>query len=487
VEALAEALADERTAAAAQRALVTIAEATRDEVTADLAVETLAGALADKRTAAGAQRALVIIGGASKNAAAAELAAERLTDHLEGTLADPDLAPFALETLGDLEAERSVDVLEGALADPALADSAELSLRRLKRSQKEAVATRAGQALEAIDTGGPELLPRQPPPPRKQSRSAEVDKSHFLVVAERLTGGRVIPFLGAGANLVDRGEQAWEPGRPFLPSEAELARFLAHRVGYPLTGEHDLSRVSQYVSMELGEGPLYRDLHEVFSAAYAPTSLHRLFARVAKALGEAGLPQLVVATTNYDDLVEQAFTEQGLEFDVVWYEAKPTQKSSGRFVHLAPGGKPTLIERPNKYSGLSSMLERPAIVKLRGSFKRESPDDDSYVITEDSYIDYLRGGLEPMLPIPVLQRLTANALLFVGYSISAWNRRLVLNEIWGDRRRGQTSWAVQREPADPSESRIEQAMWNTRDTDLIYSDLGDYVKQLEASLGDAAR
>ena len=60
----------------------------------------------------------------------------------------------------------------------------------------------------------------------------------------------------------------------------------------------------------------------MFDSEYSPTSLHRLLARAARALGEAGLPQLLVVTTNYDDLVERALAEEGLEFDVVWYEAK---------------------------------------------------------------------------------------------------------------------------------------------------------------------
>jgi len=32
------------------------------------------------------------------------------------------------------------------------------------------------------------------------------DDDHFLSIADKLGGGRMIPFLGAGANLCDRGE-----------------------------------------------------------------------------------------------------------------------------------------------------------------------------------------------------------------------------------------------------------------------------------------
>lgn len=313
------------------------------------------------------------------------------------------------------------------------------------------------------------------------------DEDHYLTIAEKLAGGRMIPFLGAGANLCDRGEQVWEQGGPFLPSGAELAGHLAARGRYPMHEELDLLRVSQYVDAARGEDELYLYLREVFDSEYSPTSLHRLLARAARVLGEARLPQLLVVTTNYDDLVEQALAAEGLEFDVVWYEAKQNAEARGRFVHRAPGGKAKVIARPNKYTGLPMVLERPAILKLHGYLDRASAGDDSYVITEDSYIDYLSGGdVGGMIPIALWQRMTSNSLLFLGYSLSDWNLRVILNRIWGARKLVGKSWAVQREPADPNQSKIEQALWDTRENvELVYCELSEYVKELEARLPGA--
>ena len=313
------------------------------------------------------------------------------------------------------------------------------------------------------------------------------DEDHYLTIAEKLAGGRMIPFLGAGANLCDRGEQVWEQGGPFLPSGAELAGHLAARGRYPMHEELDLLRVSQYVDAARGEDELYLYLREVFDSKYSPTSLHRLLARAARVLGEARLPQLLVVTTNYDDLVEQALAAEGLEFDVVWYEAKQNAEARGRFVHRAPGGKAKVIARPNKYTGLPMVLERPAILKLHGYLDRASAGDDSYVITEDSYIDYLSGGdVGGMIPIALWQRMTSNSLLFLGYSLSDWNLRVILNRIWGARKLVGKSWAVQREPPDPNQSKIEQALWDTRENvELVYCELSEYVKELEARLPGA--
>jgi hypothetical protein len=193
------------------------------------------------------------------------------------------------------------------------------------------------------------------------------DRRHYALVAELLASAEVVPFLGAGANLCDRPEEAhWELGH-FVPSGRELASTLAQRSRYPAE-DLDLLRVSQYVDAILGEGQLYRYLHSVFDADYPPTSLHRFLARTPALLRERRQPQLLVLTTNYDDLVERALADAGESFDVIWYEAKrgPLQ---GRFMHRDPSGGVDGIERPNKYTGLN-LAERPVVLKLHGGVDR---------------------------------------------------------------------------------------------------------------------
>ena len=82
----------------------------------------------------------------------------------------------------------------------------------------------------------------------------KADETHYLKIVEKLGGGRMIPFLGAGANLVDRGDEEWDEGADFLPNGSELARHLAERGRYPplpegpLPKELDLLRVVEYVA-----------------------------------------------------------------------------------------------------------------------------------------------------------------------------------------------------------------------------------------------
>jgi len=125
---------------------------------------------------------------------------------------------------------------------------------------------------------------------------------------------------------------------------------VAQRSRYPGSDNLDLLRVAQWIVWERGEDELYYVLREVFDVERQPTSLHQMLARVARSLAEAGLPALLIATTNDDDLMEQALREQGLEHDIVWYEAKRDSKEVGRFIHLPPDGRPTVIRQPNKYT-----------------------------------------------------------------------------------------------------------------------------------------
>ena len=106
------------------------------------------------------------------------------------------------------------------------------------------------------------------------------------------------------------------------------------------------------------------------------------------------------------------------------------------------------------------------------------------MITEDSYIDYLSGGdVGALIPIALWQRLSSSSLLFLGYSLSDWNLRVILNRMWGTRKLVGKSWAVLLEPADSKLSKIEQTLWDTRENvELVYCELCEYVRELEESL-----
>ena len=304
------------------------------------------------------------------------------------------------------------------------------------------------------------------------------DQRHISLVADLIREGAVVPFLGAGANLSDRPDGApWKLGQ-FLPNGSELAGVLAEHSRYPVEGDADLMRVSQYVDAVLGEGRLYHYLRAVLDADYPPNSVHVFLASLPRLLREQGSPQPLILTTNYDDLLERALDAQGEQYDLVWYEAK-RGSLRGTFLHRSPGGDAVPIERPNEYADLSP-TERTVILKLHGAVNRDDARRDSYVITEDNYIDYLsQGDISSQIPMTVRERLGDSHFLFLGYSMRDWNLRVILNRIWGQQALDLKSWAVQRQPAVDAAREIEETLWRDRgDVDLLYVPLREYVARL---------
>jgi len=312
---------------------------------------------------------------------------------------------------------------------------------------------------------------------------------HYDTVTKAMMDGRVVPFLGAGANRCDRQKgDGWERGKQ-LPDGSELSKYLAEQFGYHQRDRNNLARVAQYVDVMRGSGDLYERLHKLLDVDYPLTSLARFLAALEAVLHTKAPPchQLIV-TTNYDDQIERAFQQAGESFDLVTYVAEGDQR--GRFAHRAPDGSEYLIEKANEYRG--NLKERATILKIHGTVdrgrKRDTPveedadeedNKDSYVITEDHYIEYLtRTDISSLLPGALAARMRKNHFLFLGYSMRDWNLRVILHRIWGERKRSYQSWAIQRYP-DP----IEQKFWSKHGVDILNVGLADYVAELSRRLG----
>src|SRR4051794_27958126 len=138
---------------------------------------------------------------------------------------------------------------------------------------------------------------------------------HCAQVAREIVSARVVPLLGAGANLCGRAGE-WKPGSDELPSGGELAMYLATHFELPDASNTDLVRVSQEVAATLGADPLYSELHRLFERHYPPNAVHELLAALPPVLrarrsdpyAPRDVHQLIV-TTNYDDALETAFVK----------------------------------------------------------------------------------------------------------------------------------------------------------------------------------
>jgi hypothetical protein len=307
---------------------------------------------------------------------------------------------------------------------------------------------------------------------------SELPDAHYEAVVRGMVRGSVVPFLGAGANMPGRPENTdWEPGCAFLPDGAELAKYLATVFSYPEDEESkELLRISQYVDVMTGSGPLYDELHRLLDHNYRPNSLHKFLAQFPKTVrGHTDRPYQLIVTTNYDDALECAFREAGEEFDLVSYIADGEHR--GRFRHFRPDGKHYVIERPNRYTGVP-LDKRTVILKIHGAVDRQDAELDSYVITEDHYIDYLtRTDIANLIPATIVARIRRSHFLFLGYSLRDWNLRVILHRIWGTQALTYKSWAIQRKC-----DLVEQQTWSRRGVEILDVPLEDYVAKLSHKL-----
>jgi DNA-binding SARP family transcriptional activator len=368
----------------------------------------------------------------------------------------------------DLEAGRHAEVvgeLEALVVENPLRERfREQLMLALYRSGRQA------EALEAFQQGRRVLVEElgiDPSPRLQQLHSAILRQEsalepvrtapaqdHFEDVAATILAGRAVPVLGADV--------------------AELTRRLAQRFGYPgEDGAVTLPRVAQYIAVMKGSGPLYDELHELLDVDLPPTAVHRFFASLPPLLRERGLPHQLLVTTSYDNALERALLEAGEEFDVVSYLA--AGRNRGRFCHISPDGRGALIDQPNTYATELSLERRTVVLKLHGQVERTASREwESFVVTEDDYIDYLaQTDIAGAVPVALAATLRRSHFLFLGYTMADWNLRVVLHRLWGDQPLSYRSWAVQPEPKP-----LEREFWRRRDVDVVELAFEQYTEAL---------
>jgi DNA-binding SARP family transcriptional activator len=429
---------------------------------------------------------------AARGAAAGER--RELLEHALSLWRGPALADFAFEQFAqaeirrleelrlvaveeridaDLELDRHGDVV-GELEALVAAHPLRETLRRqlmlaLYRSGRQAEALDAYQEARARFVGelgiepGPELRQLQSEILRHGAGLAAPGAAVIFPddegeIVKALLAGRIVPVIG-------------------LDGAGDLAQHLASAFEVPDDRPVDLARVSQYVATMKGSGPLYDELHSRFEAAVEPGPLHRFLARLPALLRERGAPHQLIVTTNYDLALERAFEEAEEEVDIVAYVA--TGPHRGHFWHRPPGEAPRPIDVPNTYATELSLDRRTILLKLHGAVDPLPEREwESFVITEDDYIDYLgHAELTAVVPVSLAAKLRRSHFLFLGYEMADWNLRLILNRIWGERPVGYRSWAVQ-----PSPSPLAQAFWRRYDVTAVDVDPQAYLELLESRL-----
>lgn len=404
-----------------------------------------------------------------------------LADFTFEAFAQPHVVHLEELRLGALEERVEADLETGGHADligelEVLVE--EFPLRERLRGQYMLALYRAGrqaEALQAYQEGRRILVDQLGIEPNRDLQqlhgailrqesglqapgSQPLSEDHFEQVLGALFSGRLVAVLGADV--------------------ADLATRLAQRFDYSDKNGYGLPRVAQYVAVMKGSGPLYDELHALLDADAAPTPIHRFFASLPPLLRERNLPHQLLVTTSYDLALEAAFLEAGEKFDVVSYMAAGPER--GKFCHIRPDGSGQVVDLPNTYATELSLEERTVILKLHGQVDRGPERQwESFVVTEDDYIDYLsRSDVAAAVPVGLAAKLRRSHFLFLGYTMADWNLRVILNRLWSDQPLTYRSWAVQ-----PEAKALEREFWRRRDVDVNEVHLERYVETLATHAG----
>jgi hypothetical protein len=101
-------------------------------------------------------------------------------------------------------------------------------------------------------------------------------------------------------------------------------------------------------------------------------------------------------------------------------------------VHHRRDGELEVIKQPNTYRELS-LAKRTVILRIHAAVDRQDATRDSYVITEDHYIEYLaQNAISTLMPVTLMAAMEEAHFHFLGYRLGDWNLRVILRRIWGE-------------------------------------------------------
>ncbi|NTU79224.1 MAG: CHAT domain-containing protein, partial [Chloroflexales bacterium] len=304
-------------------------------------------------------------------------------------------------------------------------------------------------------------------------------------ITRNITSGSCTPIIGPGL------------AESILGSPREIAGRWAAEYNFPLAPHQrdDLASVAQFLSVnQEPQFPRYELLSYLrkelvarygkqFPGDLSEAPLPEIFAAVSAALRERGqhdphqvmaeLPFAVYVTTALDTLLEEALRAAGKAPQIElcrWNEY---------LVDLPSVFEDTPDYKPSK--------EQPLVFHLYGSVDNE----DSLVLTEDDYFDYLIGATKnrELIPPAVRAALVDRALLFLGFRLEDWSFRVLFRSLMsdegGNRRKRYTNIAGQIVPEDGQVlspggvARYLERYFRDVNIDLFWGGADDFTRELQ--------
>lgn len=208
-----------------------------------------------------------------------------------------------------------------------------------------------------------------------------------FVLRQAIETGSCVLFVGAGM-----GNYMIDEHGTRIPDGVGLAAKLSERFNVPSDGNHDLSKVSQYIEVKnRGRKELIAFIRECLSNTYPDDNMMWIPSIHWKA----------IYTTNYDNVIQKAYDR-----------------------HPSPSQDYITISRATGFRDYNSPIEVP-IFHLHGAlFEEASPD---IIITQQDYIKYKEH--RKMMFEYLKHHMASSSVLYIGYSHNDSNWNALITEI----------------------------------------------------------
>jgi hypothetical protein len=265
---------------------------------------------------------------------------------------------------------------------------------------------------------------------RGRITSDRSDQDFWTFLLDYIANGQCTPFLGPRVNT------------GLLPGPAATARALAARHKYPLPDRDDLTKVAQFIALK-APGVLRSNYTQFLQRRlftyldYQPTREEK------RRYGQAGLNETVQGlnwaervlavqenaihhlladlklslymTTNFDNFMVEALKHKGLtdarQAGLRWNPAEDRTEKE-------------------KYTIPQPTRDAPLVLHLNGYEDEADPEQLRHlVLSEDDFLAHLvriSREQQRVLPMNILQLLSQNSFLFLGYSLGDWEFRIIL-------------------------------------------------------------
>ena len=117
------------------------------------------------------------------------------------------------------------------------------------------------------------------------------------------------------------------------------------RFDCPPEHARSLARISEYVALTKGVGPLYDELHALFDHDYEPGVAHRLLAEIRCPPGNEQLPGR--SSSPRTSMSRWSAPSRSLVSRSTWYSYLALGRHRGKFLHVGSDGHASVVEVPN--------------------------------------------------------------------------------------------------------------------------------------------